>query len=294
MARHNGGAPVNPYGNLPIIGPWISKLGQIHNIYATPCTASPEIWVKAAFVSLPRLAYLLAKPFLIADQWHARTGRGHRRAKGIVRLLAQGVPKTPLSEIPGWQFFKVTGDFVLKIEWYLMIVDRTLEFLVNTSSMVYTYAGCQLPGGRWAQVSRSDGTIIPTGVAKLVGPMFGFEYPGVPIVAGTLGIPAGFSGVVNWSFSGHGIHPGGVKPCDNFTAALWDFSNGFAEQQFTSTKVNQGTKGGADSKFIDLGLQPARIYGIVVTGDDGWLAIDYASLSINSFRAGEKGLLHDP
>jgi hypothetical protein len=154
----------NQVGELPLVGPWIARVGAVIDIYATPGTISPQVWVLAAWHTLPRMLYLFTKPFFVADQYHARLGRSHggkkSKKKGTAALLAQAIPKFELPPGLGWRVFNVLAAFALKAEWYFFIADRTTEGLFNWVSLAYEYAGIRHPGDDFCSRSNTQGRLI--------------------------------------------------------------------------------------------------------------------------------------
>jgi hypothetical protein len=147
------------YGDLakwPVIGPWSAALGQVIDIFATPCVVKPEIWVNAFWYSLPRLLTIFTTPFLLAWKWEQLTKRNHQGTKSRLSMIKDFGPKAPVPEGPAWAVFEVATDLALKLEWYFFIADRTAEFAVNWTSLAYEWSGCQFPGELHAQAWRAE------------------------------------------------------------------------------------------------------------------------------------------
>lgn len=285
---------VNPYKKLPIVGPWISRIGHVIDIFATPCSPSPEIWVKAAFISSPRLAYLLVKPFLLATEWHIRTSTNHRKLKGIARLGAEFTPQFTGEGRPGWVVFKNLGDLILKIEWYFMIIDRTTEFAVNWTSLAYSYQGCLFPDSIWFEGKMTGGVMIPNDDWTAVGPFWFDNYRGEPGYGGFIGIPRGYSGVAKLSTS---VTPDwflSIPPCKNYEFRVLDILSGLTLNQISGSGSAGEAQSGADATFTETYNEPGHVWICQVRGDRGALYINEIDFGAHGFHTGTKGLTFDP
>lgn len=132
--------------NLPLIGSQVSKIGAVYDIVATPCDTEPLIWVLAFWHELPQMVWSIVKP-----DWNDaiidRFGRHHHRRRrqrfhvdDIMKPKFQ-IPKGTLS----WVAFGGV-ELLERIGWYFCLIDATTDFLVNWTSLVYQYSGCETPG----------------------------------------------------------------------------------------------------------------------------------------------------
>jgi hypothetical protein len=159
-----GQDPFREAAKVPVIGKWISRIGMVVNILGQPCSATPLIWVEAAWVNLPHLLFGFVKPFKLAMDYNIHTGRGNRwglphgggkRGKrgrapygAIVEGLIEDASKV-LGNEASWLLFEL-GDLALKAEWYFFIADLTTEFLLNWVSTAYMWGGCDNPFAPYA------------------------------------------------------------------------------------------------------------------------------------------------
>lgn len=170
------------------------------------------MWVYGFFTHAPRLAWALAAPDC-QDLVFARAGLRHHRKRRL-RLDINALVEAELMDIrvPGYGqwLFKLAG-FAQRAGWYFLVIDATTDFLVNWTSTVYQYAGCQVGNARWMKAF-SDGQIaVPTPAPQRV--LFGavVEGDGHLLEPGGTGVlqPAGMPAVVSyelkiapWSFTG--------------------------------------------------------------------------------------------
>lgn len=152
-----------PVRKLPLIGPWASKVGNIIDIAATPCSVDPEIYVTAAFVGIPRLVWSLFKPDAYDFKYDAlKGGLGNKRKRrfkaGATQDVGLPVPKNKFTTIA----FKV-GDIAQKIGWYFIVVDATLDYVTYWTTAVYQMSGCDFPNAARADLEIQGGGFTPTG-----------------------------------------------------------------------------------------------------------------------------------
>lgn len=141
---------------LPVIGPWISRGGQVYDIFSTPCSTSPEIWISAAFHGLPRLLVSLLKPDSF-DLVTARAGLAHKKkTKKVMEFLEELVGKIPPPKNPiarqVWNVVIPLGAWAERIGWYMLVVDATTEYAVHWTSTAYQWAGCTVPNAPFANL----------------------------------------------------------------------------------------------------------------------------------------------
>jgi hypothetical protein len=149
---------------VPVIGPWIARMGYAADLYANPCHPTPTIWFEAFAGAGIRVVASLYKPFNLAEIFHALKGGfrahglrklvagGHSgRGMGVIQALEEMTPLKQFIKQPGVNFVVLAGDLAIKAEWYLFLVDVTTDGLVNWISQAYQYAGCTSEAGGWAQ-----------------------------------------------------------------------------------------------------------------------------------------------
>lgn len=156
-------------GKLPIIGPWISKIGRLENIIATPCHITPQVFATSFFAAVPQLVWTLYKPDPIDNYLElfgppgrpglrpfGRGGLPHRRRRFRVGGIIQ--PENPISGKFGTAVWRL-GSLAQRIGWYFLIVDAGINHAINWMSLAYEWSGCQLPGGA-LEGSYDPGTVL--------------------------------------------------------------------------------------------------------------------------------------
>jgi hypothetical protein len=130
--------------NIPVVGDYIAKIGQIYAISGIPCSPNPEMWVLAFWHSVPHLLWSLFKPDPL-DETFERFGDLHhkkRRGKFGFKSLLQAVDP-PATGI-GWALFR-GAELAQSLGWYMLIVDASLQFDINWMSTAMQWSGCQVP-----------------------------------------------------------------------------------------------------------------------------------------------------
>lgn len=298
MANRIPGYGPNVYarlGTLPVIGPTISNLGKVGQILAYGNLPSPQIWVYALWHALPRALYTFTKPFFYAWEFHARFDRNHGPLKGIAKLLKEATPASPPREGWAWAMFEVPAEFALKAEWYLMIADRTAEFMLNWTSLAYLYSGQPIPDSGFLY-----GTLVPY---KLV--LLGDSLPSLVLFwewinekgetfrSPTLNIPAEKSGAIMFTLAATPEEYLTTPPANNYSAELWDFTDGGGFGPQPVQHSNPTPSGFGDHQFLDGTLTQAHIYGVILRGFGG-LSLTSGTFSGLFYNTGKKGLLFDP
>lgn len=146
-----------PNTDIPIIGPWISRVGQVRAMMATPCTIEPEVWVLAGFHSLPGLIWSLFKPDAF-DQTTERLGRKHKKHKKRRFKLGGMILDEDMFARKGklqWAIFKL-GHLAERVGWWMLIIDASTELAVHWTSTAYTWSGCPTPQGACAKTACDD------------------------------------------------------------------------------------------------------------------------------------------
>lgn len=141
---------------IPFVGDQLGKLGHIYDIMSTPCDVEPAIWVKAAFHASPYLLLSLTAPECI-DIDMPRAGRRHKRLRRLGFKWTQILqPTLVIRGMPSLVRFGF--NMAERIGWHMLVVDATLDFAVNWTSMAYQLTGCSTSGMPYAWVGRAVGT----------------------------------------------------------------------------------------------------------------------------------------
>lgn len=129
--------------HLPGIGPWFSRIGNVSNMMAMPCSPTDQMWTQGFFTSIPYLVWSLFKPdpidatltrFGMPGSTH-RLGRW-KNAHSIRGLLGPGLPGA--RRTAWWTL----GELGQRVGWWFCIIDAGTNFAVNWVSAAYQYAGC--------------------------------------------------------------------------------------------------------------------------------------------------------
>jgi len=154
---------IENFHDIPFIGPWPSKVGKIISLWATPCSPSAEIWVKAFWHDLPWLVWAFIKPET-TDLVSERFGTGHhRKRRKRFQIVDRYPPRIPVPKgAVGTAVFPIV-QAAERVGWYLLIVDATLDFAINWQSTAYTWEGCGVEDAAWATGrSLSSEMILPS------------------------------------------------------------------------------------------------------------------------------------
>lgn len=129
--------------SIPIFGEQISKIGQVYDVLSSPCDIDTSIWIKAAFHATPYLLLSLTTPECL-DIDLDRGGRRHKRLRRFrfrwtqilqPTLVIRGAPTVVRFLFNAYE----------RTAWYLLVVDASLDFLVNWTSMAYQWSECDTP-----------------------------------------------------------------------------------------------------------------------------------------------------
>lgn len=147
------------YGSrVPVAGKWISRGNHIYHAFATGGNPDPWLFVYAAWISVPRLLYAFAKPFIQAEvAYRFLNQHCGKKRKGILYDFAKRAAIDaeseaaffPEAQVLGWTGFQVLGEFALKAEWYFFLADRATEFVNNTASLPFQWTGNFIQGDAW-------------------------------------------------------------------------------------------------------------------------------------------------
>lgn len=141
---------------LPLVGKWATRLGRVVDIWGMPCNPTPDIWVTAAWRTIPRMLIMTIKPSA-AENIHSRFGKPHGRtpkwklsSNAEVKGIAKPTPGTFSSAL-----FKLSGKGLVFLQ-YVQFIDIATAGLLQWSSLTYTYAGCAIPGGGGGEQSSTE------------------------------------------------------------------------------------------------------------------------------------------
>lgn len=188
-----------PFDRTPLIGTWISRLGRVWDIAATPCEISPTIWVLATWTALPTLLITPIKPSP-TDYLIVRAGLHHGKRQRI-RFDVWDIIHATGAGGPGvyWAEFKL-GAWGARLLWYFAVADAISAFLVNWTSAAYQYAGCEFPGAPFARGHPITG---PFPIGNLSNGVFDFwlrDDSSIFLMDSVqIATPAGFEPTVMWN-----------------------------------------------------------------------------------------------
>lgn len=265
------GYPLQAYSKLPLIGPWLGRIGKSAQILSTPCMNSPLIIAQAAAMAAPRLLYSLFGPDCTDDLYDYLRGKGglHGR-KSIFGTLGSLPPTAAAEGLPVWMY--ELGDLGQKVGWYFALVDSTLEGILNWTSLVYQYSGCHIPGTPYAQSSMDSGNIgtnIPEGSYVVntwrKGPAHIFTNDSQNIVC-----PAGYSPGVGFSLKSE---PNSIIPRFDATWNAALYSSESASPIAIGTPITDGNGHTYVNLYDFEGYQTpgGKTYSVVVTKTRGIL-----------------------
>lgn len=128
--------------NLPVIGPWARRVGQVQQIMAIPCSVTPEIWVEAFFYSVPIVAWTLFFPDP-TDVGFSRGGQPHHRGKRPQFNIQKIITAESLARYGGLglALFRA-GEIANFVGWTMLIIDAGTKLAVMWTSTAYEWAGC--------------------------------------------------------------------------------------------------------------------------------------------------------
>lgn len=176
---------LKPINQAPIIGPWISRIGQVQQIMSTPCSPDPEIWVMAFFHGVPNLVWGLFKPDPL-DDYLDRTGvPHHKKRRRKFRVMGRIEAELPHPKGLGWAVFKL-GALAQRLGWYMAIIDQATELAVHWSSMAYQWEGCRIPFGGEGKIAIDNRAF--TGDSGVFVDNFGVLYSRLPVNAHPSGV----------------------------------------------------------------------------------------------------------
>jgi hypothetical protein len=125
--------------DIPIFRKWEGKIGKVLNV-----VTMPMIGVYAFWRYVPFLAWRLLKPDP-KDAVLNRFGKGHRLRRRWTFSADDIIKATePHPKGLGWAWFKL-GSAAQRVGWYILVIDATLDFVVDWTSAVYQWGGCPFP-----------------------------------------------------------------------------------------------------------------------------------------------------
>lgn len=134
---------------VPIIGDEIYKVGQVYDLINMPCAPDAWMWVYAFWHEVPFVFASLFKPDS-EDFVQERFGRPHhRKRRHKMRPDRYRPPDINPGKGLGWAAWKMS-QWADRLGWYLLIVDTSLTFAINWTSLAYQYNGCAVPGKAYA------------------------------------------------------------------------------------------------------------------------------------------------
>jgi hypothetical protein len=287
---------------LPRVGPWFVRADKVQRILATPCSTTPQLWVEAAFSAAPRLVYLKTKPFIQAEVAYRFFNNrcGKKKGRGIIRRFANAlniqdpdvVVNTKITGVTR-AVFTIAGDFALKAEWYLMIVDRVTEFAYNFVSLPYQWAGCPVAGephldaGQNGYQFASGGSIF-TGWDTIDANEFF-------IAGGVLNVTRGTSVSVSYSISSMPA-PLNHEQAVTIQTQLMGSAEGALEPIQTSTAQPDGSQFVAGGYLYDGRPNPGSEYWVACWQQTVGPEVAYTQGSFRAYgsHTGSVGLNFDP
>lgn len=155
---------------VPIIGPWLARVGYAADMLAMPCHPTPTAWAYGAFAAGGKAVASLIKPYPIAEAFRAlSSGRVHGkrprpggmsgRGWGFLAALEELQPLVKAQMGSSWNAWVIPADLAVKAMWYLYVMDVTTDGLINWISQAYAYQGCIDPQNLWYQGTAATGGI---------------------------------------------------------------------------------------------------------------------------------------
>lgn len=183
-----------PWSTIPIIGPWLGRIGIVREIIAQPCTPTPTMWVNAFFNATPVMITALFKPtptdYLLLRRPRGSPFHGKKRAwRWDVLDVLEGTPADP--NAPSWVSFDLSNlvGLLARLEWFFTIGNATSEGLLWWTSLAMKYSGCPGTANLIAELQFPPNIVTNAGVQDVW-----IVQPQTTIPAGGfgVGIPAGF------------------------------------------------------------------------------------------------------
>lgn len=241
------GSTFYDYRDVPLIGGDIAKVGHIIDMVSSPCSPTPQIWVKAAWHAIPYALWAAYKPELRAVSI-TKGGRRHSKVPKW-KFDLQGITGTTVlgDGLPKWARF--AGAFEQRLMWYFLVADATIDGFVYWTSMAMQWSGCPVYGGKHVEMKHDDWFFFPAHVWS--SPTYTEVHQrGQGLAAGGYGISVD-AGIAPQFASGAvaGKPPGAlsVYQCSGFDMRIVEKSTGRVVGQSSST-VNQN----GDAELHDI------------------------------------------
>lgn len=284
---------IENFHDLPFIGPWPAKVGKVLRLWASPCSPSAEIWVQAFWHDIPFLVWAFIKP----ESWDLvseRFGTGHhRKRRKKFHVLDVFQPKFPVPKgAIGWAVFPVVQASE-RIGLYLLVVDASLDFVINWTSTAYTWEGCDVEDAAWATGRAQDATLI----------LPPFDFGGVPCftVNDAYKFASNFSYIdtignydvtYNCSISYTTPPPGNAFHFDG-TFQVRDFENGWLMDEAKGARQPDGTYLASMGVRDWSATKPRHTYGFVALCDHV-SHVNFNGTVHNAYGHKQKGMKFDP
>lgn len=283
-------ASPNPW-RIPVIGPWVGRVGSVAAIMSLNCNPSAQMWVQAFFHSAPKLVWSLFKPDAF-DQVSERLHFGHRR-KRQGRMGFSGFLEPISWSGKGWgAALFLLGGLAERIGWWFIIVDSATELAVNWSTTAMQYAGC-IPstlGPCMAECHHDLGIKNTSGFILMWpenDPSGWTAFNGVVIPAGVEFTIAASANVAPWS-----LYPNinGFAVCD-----LRDFESGEVLMKFGSMDTRKTPATYARSHMRTMSARPyPRKFGIHFDVYAGYVQFDGSKITASATTYSANSLIPDP
>lgn len=237
--------------DLPIIGDDLARVGQIQEIYFTPCSPDAIVWVKAFFQQVPTAMLSLYKPQLIDINIKHRRGKPRKGKKlrwSPSIFFRDSIVELP---VPRWVAFRV-WELGQRIGWYFLVADVAEHVAINWMSTAYKLNGCQATFLVYYRAkadhalaglgTTANGSTMPLGVTAVSNIesttyTFGLTHPGRYRVTWTADyVPYGQPELSSLPY----------------TTALWDITNDQAVTIGEVSSYQDGSKYSSGSTMIDL------------------------------------------
>ena len=145
----------NSTREIPVVGPWISRIGRVQRIMSSQCSIDPEIWVYAYFHSVPRLAVSLLKPTafdLATERFEAGHKKKRKRKYHVTDTLQDNSFKVGKA---AWAVFRL-GEWAERLGWYMLVFDAATQLAIDWTSMAYQWSGCKSADNPWGNCAMND------------------------------------------------------------------------------------------------------------------------------------------
>jgi len=280
---------------LPIYKSWRYKVGRAVDLWAVPCTPTPEIWVSAFFHDIPHLLWSLTKPDSM-DLTFDRFGLKHKRKpKKRFNIIDDMIGS---SSVPGGKVGVALfrgAQIAQRVGWYLLVADATADFAINWVSTAYRWTGCdQAAAGYGSSIGKTGYRLIHDfeGDPAPIWDPVGDQFP-VTASAGYMQVAPGHDSNCGVSISvrseaGTGYDPGIISSVE-----LVDYDSGAIIGQATPTLMSDGSYL-ARTYFRDWNaIKPSKKFGVKLTvPQTAWFNFEGSTFSCMADK--DQGLISDP